>query len=74
LTITAVVPMRGFYDHLQVALSVLLAASASYAGFDLAGLVQHHNRIIFVNFFCMNCWRLAMTRATDRQEVVWQRP
>ena len=32
-------PLTGSYDDLQVALSVLLAVSASYAAIDLAGRV-----------------------------------
>jgi PAS domain S-box-containing protein len=39
VTISAIVPMTGSYDHLQVALSVLMAVSASYAALDLAGRV-----------------------------------
>jgi PAS domain S-box-containing protein len=38
------VAMRGTFDHLQVALSVLIAISASYAALDLAGRVTTATR------------------------------
>jgi hypothetical protein len=68
MTVSANVPMPGSYDRLQVALSVFLAVSASYAVPDL--VPRLHFPIILVNFICMNCWRLATQRATHRQEVV----
>lgn len=37
--VSANAAMPGSYDHLQVALSVLIAISASYAALDLAGRV-----------------------------------
>ena len=68
VTISAIVPMTDSHDHLQVALSVLLAVSASYPAIDLPRRL--HPPIILINFFCMNCWRPATARATHRQEVV----
>jgi hypothetical protein len=66
--ISAIVPMTGFYDHLQVALSVLLAVSASYAALDLPGRLR--SPIILINIFCINRPRPATARANHRQEVV----
>jgi len=68
VTISAIAPMTGPYDHLQVAFPVSLPFSASYAALDLAGRL--HSPLILSDIFCMNCWRPAIARATHRQEVV----
>ena len=68
MTISAIAPMTGSYNHLQVAPSVLLAVPASCAEFDLAGRL--HSPLILIDIFCMNCWSLATPRATHWQEVV----
>jgi PAS domain S-box-containing protein len=39
VTVSAIVPMTGFYDYSEVARSVLIAIAASYAALDLTGRV-----------------------------------
>jgi len=39
VTVSAIVPMTGFYDYSEVARSVLIAFAASYAALDLTGRV-----------------------------------
>src|ERR1700736_2417306 len=39
VTVSAIVPMTGYYDHSEVARSVLIAIAASYAALDLTGRV-----------------------------------
>ena len=39
MTVSAIVPMTGFYDYSEVARSVLIAFAASYAALDLTGRV-----------------------------------
>jgi hypothetical protein len=68
LTVSAIVPMTGSYDQLQVALSVLLAVPrpAPYSIFP----DRFASGIILINFFYKNCWTPATARATHQQEVV----
>ncbi|HWY55917.1 MAG TPA: MHYT domain-containing protein [Terriglobales bacterium] len=68
MTVSTIVPMTGSYDHLQVALSVLLAVFVSYTALDLAGRLR--SAVILINFNCMNCWGPATARASHWQEVV----
>lgn len=67
MTISAIAPMTGSYDHLPVAPCVLLAVSTSYAALDLAGRL--HSPLILSDILCMDCWRPATARATHRQEA-----
>jgi len=39
VTVSAIMPMTGFYDYSEVARSILIAIAASYAALDLAGRV-----------------------------------
>lgn len=68
VTVSIHVPMTGSYDRLEVALSVLIAVSASCFSLDLAGRVPSQNRIAFVNSFC-----LKLLEARRAEQVISRR-
>jgi len=68
VTVSTIAPMTGPYDHLKVALSVLLTVAGSYPALNVTGRL--HSPTILLIFICMNCWGPTPTPAVHRQEVV----